>query len=97
MFDGVHNKHLIEKVYLQNGRNMEFTLDLFLTGNVPKEEDELQVTIQEKEETKVEVTPTLIQQNKKKLDLKQYVLQEYSGILGKGEVDTQKMKGNKFY
>jgi len=97
MFDGVHNKHLIENVYLQNGRNMEFTLDLFLTGNVPKEEDELQVTIQEKEETKVEVTPTLIQQNKKKLDLKQYVLQEYSGILGKGEVDTQKMKGNKFY
>ena len=82
---------------MQNGRNMEFTLYLFLTGNVPKEEDELQVTIQEKEETKVEVTPTLIQQNKKKLDLKQYVLQEYSGILGKGEVDTQKMKGNKFY
>ena len=49
MFGGEHNKQIIEKVYLNNNRDMEITLDLFLTGSVPKEtEDELHVIIEQK-------------------------------------------------
>ena len=49
MFGGEHNKKSIEKVYINNNRDMEITLDLFLTGSVPKEsEDELRVIIEQK-------------------------------------------------
>lgn len=52
MFGGLHNRHMVERVYISTGRNMESTLDLFLTGNIPKEEDELHVIIEQKEERK---------------------------------------------
>lgn len=47
MFDGKHNRQFIEKIYLANDRSLEITLELFLTDNVPKEEGELHVVIQE--------------------------------------------------
>jgi len=88
---------------------MELTLDLFLTGNIPKEEaDELHVIIEKKpdEESKssifsgnqsrfIDTTPNQIQQQKKKQDLKKYLMEEYSDILG-GAGD-EKLKGNKYY
>jgi len=45
MFGGQHNRLLIEKVYCQNEKNMEVTLDIFLTGNIPDEKEELHVII----------------------------------------------------
>jgi hypothetical protein len=43
MFNGQHSKQLIENVYLKNEKNFERTLELFLTGNIPK--DEYQVVV----------------------------------------------------
>lgn len=48
MFGGEHNRNLIEKIYIQNSKNMEVTLDIFLTGNIPKENEELHVIIDQK-------------------------------------------------
>ena len=45
MFGGEHAKSMIEKIYCQNEKNMEVTLDIFLTGNIPKEKEELHVII----------------------------------------------------
>lgn len=66
---------------------MEKTLDLFLSGNVPKEGEELRVIIEEKKgsdftEKKIETSVNQIQMEKKKQDLKQYLMNEYSDILG---------------
>jgi hypothetical protein len=49
MFDGKHHKQFVEKIYIANSRSLEITLDLFLSDNLPKEEGELHVIIQEDE------------------------------------------------
>jgi len=84
MFGGQHQRGHIEKVYLANGKDMERTLDLFLSGNAPPEAtDELHVIIEPKDHKQaVDTTFSELQQQKKKKDLRQYVLKEYSGILG---------------
>jgi hypothetical protein len=38
MFGGQHKKPFIEKVYVDNQKDMELVLEMFLTGNIPKEE-----------------------------------------------------------
>jgi len=43
MFNGQHSKQLIEGLYLKNEKNFERTLELFLSGNIPK--DEYQVVV----------------------------------------------------
>lgn len=68
---------------------MEVTLDIFLTGNIPKESEELHVIIDQK----VDVPISQIQTVKKKEDLKKYILEEYGGILGQ----NQKLTNNKYY
>lgn len=74
---------------------------MFLTGAVPSEQkEELHVIIEEKKEQKVQkidTTANEIQKNKKRQDLRQYVMQEYSNILGSQGLDHNKMKGNKYY
>lgn len=83
MFDGKHNRQFIEKIYIANDKSLEITLELFLTDNIPKEEGELHVIIQEDaNKTKKEIAQGEIQQHKKKQDMKQYLLAEYGGILG---------------
>jgi hypothetical protein len=57
---------------------MEVTLDIFLTGNIPKEDEELHVIIDQK----IDVPISQISTEKKKKDLKKYILAEYGGILG---------------
>lgn len=63
-------------------------IELFLTGSVPKEEksNELHVVV---EQDKKQSTPggNLIDltQQKKKLDLRQYVLEEYKSMKGLGK------------
>jgi hypothetical protein len=42
MFNGEHKRPFIEKMYLMNEKNFERTLDQFLTGNIPKD-NELQI------------------------------------------------------
>jgi hypothetical protein len=42
MFNGDHKRPFIEKMYLMNEKNFERTLDQFLTGNIPKD-NELQI------------------------------------------------------
>jgi len=37
MFEGQHSKQFIEQVYLQTSRDMEKTLDKFLTNELPQE------------------------------------------------------------
>lgn len=101
MFGGQYNRQLIEKIYIQNNKDFEVTLDMFLTGAVPSEQkEELHVIIEEKKEQKVQkidTTANEIQKNKKRQDLRQYVLQEYSNVLGSQGLDHNKMKGNKYY
>lgn len=68
---GDRSKQLIEKVYLNNDRNFELTLEQFLTGNLPKEEkEELQVIIKQADQNKStqirSTTYDQIQQDKKK-------------------------------
>lgn len=59
MFGGEYNRQIVEKLYLQNGKDTEKTLDMFLTGSVPKEEtNELHVIIEEKKEQKVSMIDT---------------------------------------
>ena len=38
MFNKEHSKQKIEQVYIQNDKNFEHTLDLFLNNKVPKED-----------------------------------------------------------
>jgi hypothetical protein len=48
MFSGEYNRQLIEKFYLQNNKEFESTLDMFLTGAIPKDQnDELHVIIED--------------------------------------------------
>ena len=46
MFGGEHSKPFIERVYLNYGKSMDVTLDAFLSGNIPKKEEELHVIIE---------------------------------------------------
>lgn len=70
---------------------------MFLSGAVPKEEDDIQIVVEDtkksKGEAKIDTTQSALEQAKRKEDLRQYVLDEYSGILGQ---DT-KLKDNIFY
>ena len=49
MFGGQHQKPFIEKVYMDNGKEMEIVLEMFLSGNIPKEEQDIQVIIGKEE------------------------------------------------
>jgi hypothetical protein len=50
MLGGTHNRQTIERVYLQNDKNIEKVIDKFLMGEVPQEEEpELHVIIEKKE------------------------------------------------
>lgn len=89
MFGGQHTKNLIEKVYCQNEKNMELTLDIFLTGNIPNEKEELHVII----DKEIDMPISEIKTVKKKEDLRKYILSEYGGILGQ----NQKLTNNKYY
>lgn len=80
---------------MQQGKDMEKTIDLFLSGNAPAEEKpELHVIIEEQTQnhrSKIDTTSSQIQETKKKEDLKQYFMKEYSDIL------ENQNKNNKFY
>jgi len=70
---------------------------MFLLGEVPAEEEpELHVIIEKKEE-KIDVAYNQIQQQKKKEDLKSYLMREYSSILNPNGADISKAKGTKYY
>lgn len=60
---------------------MEVTLDIFLTGNIPDEKEELHVIIDQK----IDMPISEIQTVKKKEDLRKYILSEYGGILGQDQ------------
>lgn len=45
MFSGQFTKQRIESVYVENERNMEKTLDLFLNGRVSNEEEKIVVEV----------------------------------------------------
>lgn len=102
MFGGQHNKQFVEQVYLSNSKEMEMTLDMFLTGNLPKEGGELHVIIEKEKETSdqkadtIDTTYDQIQEQKKKSDLKKYILSEYGGILG-AKTENVALKGNQYY
>lgn len=55
MFNGQHSKQLIEGLYLKNEKNFERTLELFLSGNIPK--DEYQVVVVPDPVTMIDTAP----------------------------------------
>lgn len=97
------SKQFAEKIYLAYDRNFDATLEQFLTGNLPQEEtEELQVIIKPEDQSNKIVSTTYneIQEKKKKQDLRKYILDEYSDILGPGPgsgVDQSKLRGQKYY
>ena len=55
MMGGEHSKPYVEKIYLANGKDTEAVINLFLTGSVPKEqENKIHVVV---EESKSHSTP----------------------------------------
>ena len=96
MLGGTHDRKMIEQIYLANDKNVEVVIDKFLSGQVPQEsEPELHVVIEksgtENKKEKVESTSyNQIQQQKKKEDIKSYLLREYSNILKPNGMDTSK-------
>ena len=68
---GDRSKQLIEKMYPNNDRNFDLTLEQFLTGHLAKEEkEELQVIIKQEDQNRStqirSTTYDQIQQDKKK-------------------------------
>jgi len=56
---------------------------MFLSGQIPKEESELKIIIEDEKETKkIDTTYKEIQKEKKKADLREYVMKEYAHLLG---------------
>jgi hypothetical protein len=48
MMGGEHSKAYVEKIYLANGKDTESVINLFLTGSVPKEQDnKIHVVVEE--------------------------------------------------
>ena len=62
MFGGQHAKQFIEGIYKSAGKCMEVTLEMFLTNNLPKKEDELHVIIEQKHEQKTQHIDTTYDQ-----------------------------------
>jgi len=55
MMGGEYSKPYVEKIYLANGKETQTVIELFLTGSVPKEEEnKLHVVV---EESKTQSTP----------------------------------------
>lgn len=47
MFGSERSRPFIEQIYVNSGKSMEVTLELFLSGNVPDEKEELRVIIED--------------------------------------------------
>jgi len=45
MFGDRYSREYIQRVYLMNNRQFEQTLDMFLTENLPEQDDKPQLTI----------------------------------------------------
>jgi hypothetical protein len=76
MFGGSHPKAYVEQVYLQNNKNTEKTLDMFLTGKgLFKSAAETELVVEVKQ-TKPEVIETRVSK-----DIRAYVLDEFKDIL----------------
>ena len=45
MFEGAFTRPKIEQIYLQQNKNMESTLDMFLTGQVVEEVEKIVVEV----------------------------------------------------
>lgn len=94
-----HSKPYIEKVYLSCEKNFDETLNMFISGILPKEQTEnLEVIIKQEDANKQQIVSTTygeIQEKKKKQDLRKYIMTEYSDILG--GANHEKMKGHKYY
>lgn len=83
MFGGQHSRSYVEQVYLQNVKDAERTLDMFLTGNnLPKAltDSELVVEVKSKEPEEVINTSAKAVKGPSK-DLRAYVLDEFKDIL----------------
>ena len=81
MIDKKHAKQFIESLYLKNGKNLEITLDQFLTNNIPK--DEYKVVRIEQPSQAVEFIDTSSNSAPSKIDnselIKQYTLGMFEG------------------
>jgi hypothetical protein len=83
MFGGQHSRAYVEQVYLQNAKETERTLDMFLTGNgLPKAltDSELVVEVKSKEPEEVINTSSQVKKGPSK-DIRAYVLDEFKDIL----------------
>ena len=82
---------------------------MFLTGQIPKEETELQVIIKpgggekkkkkNEEDASTKITFSEVQHQKRKENIRDNILAEYGGILGqdKNSAEAKKLQSNKYY
>mmetsp|Transcript_10451 Transcript_10451/g.17540 ORF Transcript_10451/g.17540 Transcript_10451/m.17540 type:complete len:100 (-) Transcript_10451:1071-1370(-) len=96
MFGDQRSRQFIEQLYLSYDKKRDTIIELFLTNNIPKEEEQLRVIVEGEEgkegnsqPPKLDATFDQIQHQKKKRDLKSYILNEYSQILGKQSADPR--------
>lgn len=75
---GTYPRPLIEQIYLQKGKNMEATLDMFLTGQVEIPSEKIVVEVKKEPEQIVTTGPS---DQLKREQLSSYVMQEYKDIL----------------
>ena len=84
MLGGSVKKGKITQIYLQNGKNLEKTIDLFLSGAVEEQKEETKLTIIDTSAKEKEI---LQQAQNRKQDLlkaeqaKAYLLDEYKEVL----------------
>lgn len=96
MFGERYSREFIQKVYLMNNRQFELTLDMFLTENLPEQDEKLQLTIIEtapQSEANSSASKTLINTNQtqygsqaargggNQVDMRSYVLDQYKEVL----------------
>lgn len=78
MIDKKQTKQFIESLYVKNGKNLEITLDQFLTNNIPKDEYKVVRIDTDFIDTSSHTTPAVSKKDNSEL-LKQYMLGQFEG------------------
>ena len=65
MFAETYSRKHVEKIYVTYGKEFELTLEMFLSGQIPKEEADVQIIIEagdrNKKESKIDTTQNQLQ------------------------------------
>lgn len=82
MFGSTHSKAYVEQVYLNNNKDTEKTLDMFLTGHgLPKSATESQLVVEIKNAREEVINTSVKPVQAPSKDMRAYVLEEFKDIL----------------